>query len=452
MLLSVSKHGYESKPTSELSKVTYQRKDITIEEMKSLIQQGYVFSHNFTADNQPFKQVDRRKENFKNTSVVVFDIDKEICPMSEYVSRLLMQPTVAYTTFSNCKPEKNYLNCFRLVYTFDSLISSQNEYEHLYDTIRKMNGMDDLKDNCCRTVNQCFIGSSRDCLIMGIDKVYKKSDFGSYEITGKCHSNNKREEQSSNMNRMTLSEHDDKNADIDLFFELSYEDYLEQMDGRYKIIKHSVIPEVSEDEPRILLPDGYIETVTSYYWDYQRDGDTGELLKVTSRYRTIRDGEERRKKLFMNGMLRKWIKPEICFSEILYNMVWEFFHHYDWKGIAKKDLFSKAKEVESTPKEEYTELYEKAVAYQRKKRKGGWMVNLAYCTKNKKTKTEVRRQSIKAFNYEKIGKFYDCGKSIKENICLLAAEGIPVSESTLKRFRKDMGLTREYHKTSPTPH
>jgi hypothetical protein len=448
MLLSVSKHGFGSKPTSELSKVTYQRKEITIGELKSLIRQGYIFSHNFTTDNQPFKQVNRKKENFKNTSVVVFDIDKEISPMSEYVSRLPMQPTVAYTTFSNCKPEKDYLNCFRLMYVFDSLISNQDEYEYLYDTIKRMNGMNDLKDNCCRTVSQCFIGSSRDCLITGIDKVYKKGDFGSYEITGKCHFN-EREQHESNMNRMTLSERNINSTDIDIFFELSYGDYLERMHGRYELIEHSYIPEVSEDKPRILLPDGYIETVTSYYLDYQRDGDTGELLKVTSRYREIRDGEGRRKKLFLNGMLRKWIKPEMCFEEILYNMVWEFFHHYDWKGIAKKDLFSKAKEVESTPKEGYTKLYEKAVAYQRKKRKGGWMVNPAYCDKNGKTKTEVRRQSIKGFNYEKIGEFYDCGKSIKENISLLATEGILISESTLKRFRKDMGLTREYHKATP---
>ena len=48
--------------------------------------------------------------------------------------------------------------------------------------------------------------------------------------------------------------------------------------------------------------------------------------------------------------------------------------------------------------------------------------------------------------YARIGELYDCSLGNKENLAILAEYGIDISIDTLKRFKKENGLTRKYAK------
>ena len=54
----------------------------------------------------------------------------------------------------------------------------------------------------------------------------------------------------------------------------------------------------------------------------------------------------------------------------------------------------------------------------------------------------VRKEEL----YVRIGELYDCSLGNKENLAILAEYGIDISIDTLKRFKKENGLTRKYAK------
>ena len=81
------------------------------------------------------------------------------------------------------------------------------------------------------------------------------------------------------------------------------------------------------------------------------------------------------------------------------------------------------------------------------------MVNRRYAERHGMTKRAVankanaeRLRLKKEELYERIGKLYDCSLGNKENLAILAEYGIEISIDTLKRFKKENGLTRRYTK------
>jgi hypothetical protein len=127
--------------------------------------------------------------------------------------------------------------------------------------------------------------------------------------------------------------------------------------------------------------------------------------------------------------------PEITFEHLLCCFVFEMWYYIDNKQdkIKKQDLVTIATNVMEADASVYSFA-------KRDKRK--YAVNEVYCQKHNISKVAARNISRRIINYEKIGEMYDASLTDKQNLEVFKQNGLNVSLSTIKRFRKDMGLIK----------
>ena len=71
-----------------------------------------------------------------------------------------------------------------------------------------------------------------------------------------------------------------------------------------------------------------------------------------------------------------------------------------------------------------------------------FMVNPKFCAKYNLTKNEVKSMAAKLIRYNHIGELYDCSLTDKKNIEIMKEKGLVISPITLKRWRKENGITK----------
>ena len=159
----------------------------------------------------------------------------------------------------------------------------------------------------------------------------------------------------------------------------------------------------------------------------------------------IKDGEGRRRKLFINGIIRRLINPNITFDNLLYNLLYELVNYvsnYDADNvIGKKEIYNIAQDVMKKDMANYENMRGSHKLF---------MVNPNFCIKHNLTKNEVKSMAAKMIRYNRIGELYDCSKTDMENVIVMKENGVErISVSTLKRWRKDYGITKYKKKKMP---
>ena len=135
---SLSDASFADKNTIPWQSVNYHRVYSDVESLVQYLQAGYCFTSIFNTTNTT--QTLKTYPNWYGTQCVVFDIDNVRVDVSfqEFMSRVPMKPTFAYTTRNHglIKPEdtKPYSR-FRLVYVFDNVIKNKAVYQELYNRI-----------------------------------------------------------------------------------------------------------------------------------------------------------------------------------------------------------------------------------------------------------------------------------------------------------------------------
>ena len=428
-MISISTQNFSQKPSGdEIKKISYIRKDMNIDDIVNCIQNGYVFSANFNEDyTTAITQSDRRYDNFISTAMVMFDLDGDIdCSLEELIGLLKYIPTVAYTTFSHHKGNKG--NRYRLLYLFEDPINDINVYHSIYQEIKNSFEFE-IDDNCGRNPCQAVFGSSSDCEIIVTNQPYSVKDFS---IVEKCHSNSIRKEE---RNIIEIESHFQDREYKDDYIHLSFKGIIEKYKDKYPFFEHTPLYVDNEDIPYIPLPENFI-TIKRYWISEKRLDEKDELVWQYVKPKKIKDGEGRRRKLFINGILRRKMLPDISFEHLLNCLVFELYHFVDNNNkdpIKKKDLVQIAinaiKADISTYNFEHTD-----------RRK--FIVNPAYCKKYQISRKTARNISKKMIRNELIGEMYDASLTDAENIEVFKQNGLNVSLRTLKRFRKDNGIKR----------
>lgn len=450
MYITVSTIGFEKKPLSnEMGKIQYIRKNLSIDEIAQYIKNGYVLSANFTEDDSTvIRQTQRCYKNFKSTSLLMIDLDGEVeYGLNELIELLEFKPSIAYSTYSHLIENKG--NRYRLLYLFKEEIRDINQYKEIYQIISNSFPFT-IKDNCGRNVTQAVFGSKRDCILIKSDKIYSISNFiklnhnsnlNNFTILNNqiSHSNsiNKEEE---NIIRLERLIQDDEY--IEDYWNMSYNDLLTKYRDKYPIFDHTPLYNPDEDTPYILLPPDYIEIKRYWMIDYIYS-ENGSVKCYTSKARKIKDGEGRKKKLFINGILRRMMIPSISFEHLLNCLVYELYHYIDnSKDIIKKQrLFDIAMSAWNADITQYEHL--------RQSDNREFIVNDNYCIKYNVSRSTARNISKKAITYDKIGSLYDCNLTDKQNLEVFKEHGFTTSPKTLQRFRETFGLTR-YNKRNNT--
>lgn len=432
--ITVSLQNFTEKPTGkEIQTMEYVVKSLSLDEIIAHIRNGYTLSANYTTDYKSIiRQQNRRNENLIGTSYVMFDLDDDIkCSLSKLIENLVIKPTIAYTTFSHQKEGKG--NRYRLLYFFKEEIMSVNLYRELYDIIRSENNLS-VTDGCGRNISQAVLGSYTDCELINTDVVYSINQFNlnNSNIENGL-SNSIRNERRSNIKIECPIQDEEYKTD---YWNIPLSELIEKYNGKYHFFQHTPIREADEDTPYVILPSNFIEI--KRYWVYSIDYNKhGEERGRTSKARRIKDGEGRKKKLFINGVLRRLMIDGLTFEHLLHCLVNELYYYIDNSTdfISKKQLFEIAKSSYNANLKRYGNINSKI---ERRK----FIVNDKYCIKYNLTKRQVRNISKKYLTFNKIEELFDMGLTDKANIEVFNEYGLNISEKTLQRFRKEMGITK----------
>ena len=244
------------------------------------------------------------------------------CNLDELVSGLRYTPTIAYTTYNHRQNGKG--NRYRLLYLFRIAISDTKVYKCTYQYLTSNLGFK-LNDNCGGNVTQAIFSTNENCQIILTENIYSISDFDIDIPTGNGHSNYIRKEE---RNIIGLESPIQNQEYINDFWNMAYSDLLLKYSDTYPIFEHTPLEEVDDDTPFIMLPSDYIEIKRYWFMETIVD-ENGNKRYDVSRARKIKDGERRRKKLFINGILRRKMVKDISFEHLLNCMAYELYHYID---------------------------------------------------------------------------------------------------------------------------
>lgn len=449
--LSVSLKPYQSKEAIKEdifnSSYKYMNLNFDLDKFKYGVRNGYCFCHNF--NKKEFGLTDKTYNNFVSAKFIFIDVDDTSVPMEQFYEMLSVKPTFAYTTYSNGKDDTY---SFRLIYCFDDYITNRDDYNNIYMHLLKCIEADTHlvnKDNCGSSCVQQMFGCYG-CDMVSSDIVYslnelkEKVQSETYNITNEelriSNGIIKKEKEA----LYNLNCANDKKVDIEItdaeymqdFWRMDYASLLAKYKDIYPFFVHTPLPDVDEDTPYIMLPDNYIEI--KRYWVKAANLHTlgngkYELIPVR-----LKDGQQRKKKLFINGILRRYMVDNLSFEYLLQCLVNELYYYVNntKDAISKKMLYGIACNAYKADLEAYKDKIDT------KTDKRTFIVNEAYCAKYNVSKGTVRNEVKQMLLFAEIGNLYDCLMTDKQNLEVMKSFGLNISRRTLTTFKQTYGLCR----------
>lgn len=408
----LSVESYSIKPSSSvIEKMKFVNNDnLSLEEFIDFLKNGRCYT-------SLMKNNHRNKNNFICTNLLTYDIDHSTVPMGEYVEALSILPTFCYTTPSNADGDYR----FRLCFVLNNDICSVDEFYAVSRSFAEQLGLR-FVDKRSFLGEQFWNGSSAGVFIIfnniinlnliNINYSYKRTSTGS---------NSKSISQTITCNLQHNSLNDTFETDQQLkedFFSLTYNEFVKKYINNYPNIEKTPV-EINEDEPIIYYPDNYYEIRRPWQ-------------KINGQTMKIKDREGRRRKLYLNGLIRRKINPDITFENLLVNLVYEFDTYYinDGNAISQKIIWDITTNVMKN------EINDSDLG----KPKHKFFVNPLYCIKHNMSPKEVLGMTRNKKQY--IGEFYDFSKTDNENLEIMKEYGLDVSIITLKRWKKENGIAK----------
>lgn len=405
----LSVNPYQEKiDRDKIGDIRYKMVEIPIYEFYKLVLSGYAYT-------SVMKNNWRNRDNFICTRTITYDIDNADVPMGECIDTLCIEPTFAYTTSSNGIEGKGYR--YRLVYVTDEMCTVE-EYAEASKALASILKLKWVDKRSFMGEQFWFGNASAESVYTGniilINDIIKNNIIKNNNDTGDS------SRKSVSQNIIIHTQHYIVSGTfLQDYRTMSFKDLIEKYRDTYENRERTSI-DIDEDKPIIEYPVGYYEIRRPW------QKINGETLK-------IKDGEGRRRKLFLNGIIRRKIYPEITFDNLLYNLVYEFYYYYinDGNKIDKRILYEIANNVMKEDISKYEELGKPLYKS---------FVNQLYCDKHGLTK----KQALGSIRNKKqyIGELYDCSKTDQENISIMKECGLDISLRTLKRWKKENGIRK----------
>ncbi len=414
--ISISDRCYDHKPTpDDYKSMSFHVEYLIADELIGKVKLGYSMCHIFM-DNR------RVRKNFLYTNAVFIDVDDYPQPMETVVNESRIKPSIAYTTFSDCK---NGLYRFRLIYLFDEPITNDEEYKYLYGCLINNNiNLLRNKDNCGSLTTQLMNGNSDSNVRTYCSYfIYNKQYF-----LQNCHlelyTTHTPQQYSSNRqfckNRTEDNRLPDEELQVIRDLNLGVAEFLE----KYSYI--GVIDETKLD----YNTNGYAFFPLAYYKLNIRIDWTQKKPKILK----YKDGEGRRRRLYIDALMIRAIKPNVTFLELLYNLVLRRQYYYDNsdKVLTNRILIDDAYAILGMKLEDIHAL--------NPSKHGVFKTDAVYCAEHNVSRRQHSRTVRKMLNYQSIGEWYDISKSVNYNYKYARAHFIKVSLNTLKNFCKENNI------------
>lgn len=408
--LSVSDQGFDEKP-KDYSKITFTQQNITLSQMVEVIRNGHLFCGIMQDSCFPINY--KVSEHFIGTNVVSIDIDDCDCSMRDYMSTLSYTPSIAYETFSNLQEGKGYR--FRFLYVFNDVLDA-GEYRRLYYAICVSNNIGEFNDTHTGSPYQKIWGTSKDKDIIPVGILYSKSSFSKYmdncpvpvPYKRSNRSNKQLEQDTPKFTDNVFEEEWNKSIDINLLTKMRhYQTYectqIEWKDGElWRDLEDTLFFEIKRK------------------WEMRLSFNGGTYKKVPVN-RRLKNGEHRRKKIFLSLMRRRLIDPTVTLEHLCYAALYELYFFIEnvdnTDYITRNQLMQIAKSVMNAD----MERYENKLQENRK-----FKVNKAEAIRQGMTSRQAvakanseRISKRKEKEYAELAKKYDVTKSIRENEIIL---------------------------------
>lgn len=427
LTLSVSDQCFETKPPKGspiYSKLTFTQQTVSLLQFLEIIRNGYMFCGVMTDYHFPNKYYETSKHLVSN-NVVSIDIDDCDCPMRDFMPTLKYMPTFAYETFSNLEEGKGYR--FRFLYVFDGSVKGET-YKRLYNAICKANNINgSYNDKRTGSPYQKIWGTNgkhRD--VIGLGYVYHIDSFKDFMDEEECpvpvykknnFTNNTLKQDTPRLTDKAFKEAWNKSTDTDILYHMRH----------YQTIECTPIEWKDGELWRDLEDTHYYEVKRK--WEFRLVFNGGRYKRVPVNIR-LKNGEHRRKKIFLSLMRRRLIDPAITMEHLCYAALFELHYFIDNSDkedyITKSQLLQIAQTAYSTDLERYKEKLRKNKHFKINKMeriKRGLSPAQAVAMANR----EIRR-SNKENEYGELAKDYDPNKSIRKNAEILGITKTKCSE------------------------
>lgn len=434
--VSISTQGYTQKPQGkEVAKIRYVKQTLTIQQLIDYISQGHCITHCFEDYDEEFGQSIKKIENFRYTQLIGIDVDDSDVDLNTYISSLVYKPTIAYTTFSH----KIKGNRFRLLYIFNEKIKGAELYCNVYKWLTQdLN----LKDNCMQSCAQQMYGTTQDAQWYVSDttydipteckqynkecktKVSKSTTQKQVDKTSqKWQSEYNKKEDIHYIGNANLQKENDHllsyNTVVKVLYSMSPQDFIFHFRNTFEYFTSTPL---HYDNGYALIPEDYYEIKRPWYKDKVGD-NTISVVK------TIRDGEQRRKRLCNTAIILRAIKRDITFEHLLYILVCERQYYYDNqdKALSNKELVNIAKWAIELPSEQINP---------QKVKHSKFKVDKSYWAEKGITARQAANIVRGIIKETEIGELYDCSLTDKANLSIMKEYGIKVSQRSLTNFKR----------------
>ena len=429
--LSVSDQSFEKKlPKGSpiYSKLTFTQQTVSLLQFLEIIRNGYMFCGVYDNKKFPNKGYETSKHLVSN-NVVSIDIDDCDCPMRDFMTTLKYMPTFAYESFSNLEEGKGYR--FRFLYVFDGSVNGET-YRRLYHAICKANTIEcSSNDTSTGSPYQKIWGTNgkrRDVICLGY--IYHIDSFKEFMDDEKCPVPvYKKTPQHNNTLKLDTPRLTDKAFEEAWNNSINNDDVLSKM-RHYQTYECTQIDWKEGELWRDLEDTHYYEIKRK--WEMRLVFNGGRYKRVPVNIR-LKNGEHRRKKIFLSLMRRRLIDNTITLEHLCYAALYEL--HYFIDNSVKEDYITRnqlmqiAQTAYSTDLERYKEKLRKNKHFKINKMeriKRGLSPAQAVAMANR----EIRRNK-KEKEYGELAKKYDPDKSVRKN-----AEILGVSKGTVQALKK----------------
>lgn len=435
---SLSDVSFADKNTIPWQSVNYHRVYSDVESLVQYLQAGYCFTSIFNTTNTT--QTLKTYPNWYGTQCVVFDIDNVRVDVSfqEFMSRVPMKPTFAYTTRNHglIKPEdtKPYSR-FRLVYVFDKIIRNKAVYQELYNRIDAsfptcFYDTEKPKDNCMRSPVQNISGNSTQAEWFlkdehGFVNLFRVSDFVDETEAMRPEPKQPSKKPQRYHNKYRLD--DDFNDDL---YHMHTTDFLGKYFAFFGVpMMHTPL---KYKDGYGITPENFRELKPRY---------------VNRQIEKWRDHEGRRSKMFIFCKIRMIMKPDITLEELVYNLVYDRLNFFDNKD--------KVLTNETLIRIAYNAMHTDYEIKQSEMKRPKFKIDKTFCIEHGTTPNAYKNTVRQILNFESIDAWYDPTKSVYDNLKFAKDNEKKVCKDTLYSYCKARAIntkgTKPTEPQNPSP-
>ena len=431
LTLSVSDQCFEKKPqkgSAIYSKLTFTQQTVSLLQFIEFIKNGYMFCGVY--DDKKFSNKNyKTSQHLVSNNVVSIDIDDCDCSMRDFMSTLKYSPSIAYETFSNLEDGKGYR--FRFLYVFDDFVDGET-YSRLYYAICKANNIEcPSNDTSTASPYQKIWGTNgkhRD--IIGLGYVYHINSFKDFMDDESVQSTilNIYKKTPTGINQVDWTpktEYKFKDKTFENMWDKATDTEILSQMSQYQTLETTYINFNDGELWRDLTDEEYYCIKRKWQRKIFNGRNVIAIVKV-------KNGEHRRKKIYLSLIRRRLIDPTITLEHLCYAALFElnyFIVNTDENDyITRYQLTQMAQNAMNADLEKYKNLKEnkKFKVNKMEAMKQGLTVQQAVGKAN-----AARRMEMKEKVYREMSEKYDKNKSVRQN-----AEILGVSRGTVQALKK----------------